>query len=49
VAYGAAEDTGAKSHKRISYIIDPSGKIQKVYPTVAAAEHPAQVLADLGG
>ena len=49
VAYGAADDTGAKSHKRISYVIDPTGKIQKVYPNVKAAEHPEQVLADLGG
>jgi thioredoxin-dependent peroxiredoxin len=49
VAYGAADDASAKSHKRISYIIDGNGKIQKVYPTVAAAEHPEQVLNDLGG
>jgi thioredoxin-dependent peroxiredoxin len=49
VAYGAAEDTGAKSHKRISYIIDPAGRIQKVYGEVNAAEHPEQVLKDLGG
>ena len=49
VAYGAAEDAGAKSHKRISYIIDASGKIQKVYGNVKAAEHPEQVLKDLGG
>jgi thioredoxin-dependent peroxiredoxin len=49
VAYGAAEDAAAKSHKRISYVIDPAGRIQKVYPDVKAAEHPEQVLADLGG
>ena len=48
VAYGAADDASAKSHKRISYIIDPDGRIQKVYPTVQAAEHPEQVLKDLG-
>jgi len=49
VAYGAADDASAKSHKRISYVIDPAGKIQKAYGTVQAAEHPEQVLADLGG
>ena len=49
VAYGAADDTSAKSHKRISYIIDPTGKIQKAYASVQAAEHPEQVLKDLGG
>ena len=49
VAYGAAEDASAKSHKRISYIINPAGKIQKVYGTVSAAEHPEQVLKELGG
>jgi peroxiredoxin Q/BCP len=48
VAYGAAEDTSAKSHKRISYVIDPAGRIQKVYETVKAAEHPEQVQQDLG-
>jgi len=49
VAYGAADDASAKAHKRISYIIDPNGAIQKVYPDVQAAEHPEQVLKDLGG
>lgn len=49
VAYGAAEDAGAKSHQRISYVIGADGRIQKVYGTVKAAEHPEQVLRDLGG
>ena len=48
VAYGAADDPGAKSHKRISYVIDPAGRIAKAYATVQAADHPAQVQRDLG-
>ena len=48
VAYGAAEDTSAKSAKRISYIIGADGRIEVVYATVKAAEHPEQVLKYLG-
>ena len=32
---------------RTSFLINPKGKIAKVYENVKAAEHPAQVLADL--
>ncbi len=48
-AYGAADAPGAPKLARISYIIDPRGKVQKAYATVNAAEHPEQVLSDLGG
>ncbi len=48
VAYGAADDASAKSAKRISYVIGTDGRIEIVYETVKAAEHPEQVLADLG-
>ena len=47
LAYGAVDDTDAKSAKRISYLIGPDGKIKKVYGTVKAAAHPEQVLEDL--
>lgn len=47
VAYGAADDASARSATRISYLIDPDGKIAKVYPKVKPAEHPDEVLADL--
>lgn len=33
--------------QRMSYLIDPDGKIAKVYPKVKPAEHAEQVLADL--
>jgi peroxiredoxin Q/BCP len=32
---------------RISYLIDPKGKVAKVYPKVKPPEHSAEVLADL--
>jgi len=33
--------------KRISYLINPDGKIVKVYPDVKPAEHANEVIADL--
>jgi peroxiredoxin Q/BCP len=32
---------------RISYLVDPKGKVAKAYPKVKPPEHAAQVLADL--
>ncbi len=32
---------------RVSFLIDPKGKIAKVYPTVKPSEHAEEVLADL--
>ena len=48
IAYGAAEDVDAGKAKRISYLIGSDGNILKAYKTVKAAEHPEQVLNDLG-
>ena len=48
LAYGAAEEPSQPRAKRISYLIDPQGVIQKVYPEVKPAEHIAEVLNDLG-
>jgi peroxiredoxin Q/BCP len=47
-AYGAldAEDPGYP--RRISYLIGPDRKIERVYDPVKAATHPEQVLTDLG-
>ena len=47
LAYGACDAPDAKSARRITYVIDPKGKIQKVYPKVNAAAHPEEILADL--
>ena len=47
MAYGACDDRGADTAKRISYLIGPDGRILKAYPKVNAATHPDEVLADL--
>ncbi len=47
VAYGAADDAKAQYPKRVSYLIDPAGRIRKAYPKVNAAAHPEEILADL--
>jgi len=47
VAYGAADTPTASNAKRITYVIDPKGFIQKVYPKVNAAANPEEILKDL--
>lgn len=47
LAYGACDSPDAKTAKRISYLIGPEGKILRAYSTVAAADHPKQVLDDI--
>ena len=51
-AYGAWQEKIAYGKKamgivRMSYLIDPNGRIAKVYPKVKPEEHAAEVLADL--
>ena len=48
MAYGAAESADAQYPARISYLIDPEGRIQQVYGKVDPDAHPNQVLNDLG-
>ena len=48
MAYGAAEAADAGKASRISYLIGPDGTIARAYAKVTPAEHPDQVLADLG-
>lgn len=48
LAYGAADAADAGYAKRISYIIGADGTIEQVYASVEPAEHPEQVLRDLG-
>jgi thioredoxin-dependent peroxiredoxin len=38
----------SSSAKRISYLIGPDRKVLKAYPKVKPADHPSEVLADLG-
>ncbi len=47
VAFGVAEPGAARSPRK-SVLIGPDGKIAKAYDTVVPAEHPDQVLADIG-
>lgn len=47
LAYGACDDAKAGYARRISYLIDENGKIQKAYDSVSPRSHPAEVLADL--
>lgn len=47
---GIIESYGAKSAvgtRRISYLVNPAGKIEKVYPKVDPAMHAGEILADL--
>lgn len=48
IEYGACDSPTAPNARRISYLIGPDRKIRKAYDKVQPAEHPAQVLADLG-
>lgn len=48
LAYGAADSPEAGKARRISYLIGPGGRIAQVYGKVKAAEHPQQVLEELG-
>lgn len=47
MAYGACDNPTASSARRISYVIGPDGRIDRVYAKVSPQEHAAQVLADL--
>ena len=47
MAYGACDDPGAATAKRISYLIGPDGTIRKAYAKVNAVEHPAEILKDI--
>jgi peroxiredoxin Q/BCP len=47
MAYGAAATADQPYPARISYLIDPDGRVARVYEKVVPAEHTAQVLADL--
>ncbi len=48
IAYGAAGDASVSHPARISYLIDPEGKVAKVYGKVVPGDHPDEVLRDLG-
>ena len=43
--YGAADSAEQAYPARISYLIDPEGRIVRVYGAVKPADHPGEVLA----
>ena len=45
-SYGASKGSGGA--RRISYLIGPDQRVIKAYETVKPAEHPDEVLRDLG-
>ncbi len=45
--WDATDPTDPDWPRRITYLIGPDRRIAKAYGTVAAAAHPAEVLADL--
>ena len=47
MAYDACEGPTASSARRISYLIDERGRIEKAYSNVDPAKHTTDVLADL--
>jgi len=48
MAYGACDSADAKTAKRISYVIGPDGEVLKAYSKVSPAEHPEQILQEIG-
>ena len=49
LAYGACDTLKARYAERISFLVDPSGRIERVYDKVDPRDHAAQVLADVLG
>ena len=47
MSYGAAKGPGQWFARRVSYLVDPEGRIARVYGKVVPAEHPDEVLAAL--
>ena len=47
VAFGAADDPKERSARRVSFMIDPQGRIEKVYDTVEPEGHPSEVIDSL--
>jgi peroxiredoxin Q/BCP len=47
LAYGACDNLQARHAKRISVLIDETGKLSRIYASVDPRDHAGQVLADL--
>ena len=47
IAYGAADSEKAPYASRISYVIDPEGRIAQAHAKVTPKSHPSEILASL--
>ena len=47
LSYGATDDPKAEYASRITYVIDPQGKIAQAHPKVSPKSHPREVLGSL--
>jgi peroxiredoxin Q/BCP len=47
MSYQACDEPKASYARRISYLIDEQGRIERAYADVDPRDHPARVLADL--
>jgi peroxiredoxin Q/BCP len=47
MAYGACDEPAAQYAKRITYVIDPEGRIAQAIGQVSAREHPEELLGTL--
>ncbi len=47
MAYGACDSPEAGAARRITYVIDPEGRIAQAHAKVSAASHPADLLKTL--
>ncbi len=47
MAYGAAESATDEYAKRITYVIDPQGKIAQAHPKVSPKTHPKEILGSI--
>jgi peroxiredoxin len=47
MAYGAADSEKAPYASRISYVIDPEGRIAQAHAKVTPKSHPSEILASL--
>jgi peroxiredoxin Q/BCP len=47
LAYGACDEPTARNARRITYVIDPEGRIAQAIEKVNAREHPQQLIETL--
>ena len=48
LAYGATDSADAGYPARVSFLIDPEGRVARAYGSVKPAAHPGEVLNDIG-